>query len=259
MLVAAGAAGLLAAGTAAAEDEETGWSGELAASLTAQTGTTDSVAGSADAKAQRNWERDEVSARFSALYGITRTRSENTNDQTTQNSQAIYTGWQHTLHERFFWSSTGELSRDTIQDRAVRFAVDTGPGYRFWEGERKKKEHFDLSVGVGYRFEIYDLDTAPGDADRGQYDDDQFVDIVAAFEYKNLLFEDRIEYTHTGSAKVPANDATAYVLRSEVILGIPLTEAWSFRTGFLVEYVAEQPDEVTNTTTRTTIGLGYKF
>lgn len=252
---------LLAIGMAgsAASAEESEWTGEVAASLTAQTGTTDSIAGSVDAKAVRSDDVDVYTARLSALYGTTRSRNQASNDETTQNSQGLFGGWKRIIHERFFWDTTGELSRDTVQDRAVRVAFDTGPGYRFWQGEDVKKKHFDVSAGLGYRFEIYDLTTAPGDAQRGQYDDDQFVDVVVGFEYKNLLFDDKIEYTHTGSAKMPANDPASYLLRTEVILGVPLTEAWSFRAAFLAEYVAEQPDEINNTTTRSTLGLGYKF
>ena len=49
------------------------------------------------------------------------------------------------------------------------------------------------------------------------------------------------------------------MVRSEVIIGVPLTEAWSFRTSFLVEYTNDVPAKVTQTRTNTTIGLGYKF
>ena len=122
---------VLAAAQGAAADEE-GWSGEIAASLTAQTGTTDTVSGSVDAKGERTWEKDVASVRFSALYGTTRRRGEATNDEVTQNAQALLGDWKRTIHERFFWDSKSELSRDNIQDREVRAAVNTGPGYRFW-------------------------------------------------------------------------------------------------------------------------------
>jgi len=52
----------------------------------------------------------------------------------------------------------------------------------------------------------------------------------------------------------------AYLLRSEIIFGLPITQSWSFRTAFLVEYTADPgSDEVNNTLTRTTVGLDYKF
>jgi len=49
------------------------------------------------------------------------------------------------------------------------------------------------------------------------------------------------------------------VLITEVIFGIPLTPAWSFRTSYYVEYNGVQPDEVNNLTTRAAVGLGYTF
>lgn len=248
---------------------EDGWTGEVSASLTAQTGTTDSFAGSIDAKTDRTWERDAVEARFTGVYGTTKTRNNlsQTSSNVTQNSQGLFLEWQRTIHERFFWDTNAEVSRDNVQDREVRAAIGTGPGYRFWEGEEAPKEHFDVSGGIGYRYELYDGNTrvfTPGPTPpAGQPvntgDEDHFVDLILSFEYKNMLIEDRLEFTHTGRAKMPANSPGQYILSTEVIVGVPITEAWSFRLGFLAEYQAEQPEEINNTTTRTTVGLGYKF
>ncbi len=151
------------------------------------------------------------------------------------------------------------MSRDSVVDRMARAAVATGPGYRFWQGEDAGLGHFDGRIGLGYRYELYDIDTVPGGPDRGTLDHDHFADLAAGFEYRNLLFGDRVDFTHTGQARMPVNDPSAYVLATELILGIPLTEAWSFRTAFFAEYIARQPALVNNVTTRTTIGLGYTF
>ncbi len=246
------------AGLATAEDEPPGWSGDLAVSVTAQSGTTDTFAGSLDAKAERDWEKDAVGVRFNAVYGTSRKRNNSTNTETIQNAQGLFGDWKHTIHERFFWNTGAEVSRDNTQDREIRAALSTGPGYRVWEGKSATKSHLDLDLGLGYRYEIYDGNTGAGIASNG--DTDHFVDIVAGFKYRNLFFDDRVEYTHTGSAKMPANDVTTYILTTEAIVGVPLSEAWSLRIGALVEYVANPgSDEVNNTTTRTTVGLGYKF
>jgi putative salt-induced outer membrane protein YdiY len=138
----------------------------------------------------------------------------------------------------------------------VRLWLTTGPGYRVWQGEMPKKEHFDVTVGGGYRYELYDGNT--GDPTDDGYDS-QLADVLATFEYKNNLFDGRIEYTHTGGAAMPVNDPNAYVLRTEAIIGVPLTAAWSFRTTFLFEYTNDVPDDVNSTLTRTTMGIGYKF
>ena len=124
--------------------------------------------------------------------------------------------------------------------------------------EQQQVRAVDLELGVGYRYELYNVTTTPI-VDRDNYDEDHFADVLIAFEYKNMLFEDRLEFTHTGSAKMPANAPEQYILSTEVILGVPLTEAWSFRASFFAEYINEQPDGINNTTTRSTVGLGYKF
>jgi putative salt-induced outer membrane protein YdiY len=237
-----------------------GWIGGISASVTAQTGTIDSFAGAIDAVAEQTFDQDWLKGRFNGVYGITRQRNQSTNDQKVQDAQGLFGDWKRTIHERLFWQTGSELSRDSIQDRMVRAALATGPGYRFWQGENDAaKEHFDGRFGVGYRYELYDPDADPGQGGRGGLDHDHFADLLAGFEYRNQIIEDRIDFTHTGTVRMPANAPDAYVVTTEVILGIPLTPQWSFRTGFFAEYVAIQPDEVNNLTTRTTVGLGYTF
>jgi putative salt-induced outer membrane protein YdiY len=240
-----------------AEEEDEGWTGELSASGAVQTGTVDTISGTLDSKLERDWEKDYLGFRLTGSYGRNRDRQDSPSENTTtENAQAFVTQWKHIYRPRFFQNSRQELSRDTTQNREVRVWLTTGPGYRLWQGEKPKKEHFDVTVGAGYRYELYDGNT--GDPTDDGYDR-QLGDVLATFEYKNNLFEDRIEYTHTGAAAMPVNETKAYVLRSEVIIGVPLTAAWSFRTTFLIEYTNDVPDDVNSTLTRTTMGIGYKF
>ncbi len=256
---------VLFAGVGWAEGEDEGWSGEVAASFTAQTGTVDTLAGELDAKTERNWEKDVAAVRLNGVFGQSRDRNDNPSDDvTTQNSQSLFGDYRHLFTERFLWRANTELSRDPTQDREVRFRMSTGPGYRFWEGGRPKKQFFEASVGLGYRYELFDgntginLDTGLFDGEKNGYDS-QFADAIAGFEYRNLFFDGAMEWTHTGSISMPVNDTNAYLGRTEVIIGIPLNEAWSFRTGVLFEYNNNAPDDQNKALTRTTVGLGYKF
>lgn len=247
------------ASLAADEDEGGDWSGELALGITAQSGTTDTFSGSIDIKGVRSWdEKDLVSLRFSGVYGTTRSRGDGrTSTETIQNSQSINGDWKRTLRGRFLWKSGSELSRDNTQDRELRVALNTGPGYRIWKGADLATQWMDVSLGLGYLYEVYD-----GNRNAVQENTEigQFADVVVGFEIKNTFLDDRLEYTQIGTARMPVNQVSAYVLQTEIILGVPLTETWSFRTKFLFEYVAEPgSDEVNNTTTRTSVGLGYKF
>lgn len=258
------ALGWLAATPSAAHDEPAapaneGWIGGISASITAQTGTVDTFAGTIDGVAEQTFDKDWLRGRFNGVYGTSRQRNQDKNDQVIQDAQGLFGDWKRTIHERFFWQSGSELSRDSVQDRMVRAAASSGPGYRFWEGADAPLEHFDTNLGVGYRFELYDIDTVPGAPDRGRIDSDHFADLAAGFEYKNGLFQDAVQFTHTGTVRMPVNDPEAYVVITEVIFGIPLTPAWSFRTSYYVEYNGVQPDEVNNLTTRAAVGLGYKF
>ena len=240
---------------AVAEDEiKTGWSGEVSASFAAQTGTVDTVAVTGDASTTRTWEKDEVTLRFTGSYG-TSSETGGTKD-TIQDNQALRGAWRRTLIDRLFLDSRTLVSRDSSQDRRLRFMLNSGPGYRVWRGEDEAKSHFDVSAGLGYRYEVYD-----GNANQAFMDTDidHLVDLVAAFEYKNMLFDDKIDFTHTAAIAIPANSLSNYLVRSEAIIGVPLTAAWSFRTSFVIEYTNEVPDRINKTRTNTTIGLGYKF
>jgi len=268
-LARAGATLVLAAtwaATSAAHDEPAapvneGWIGDISASITAQTGTVDTFAGALNAVAEQDFGKDWIRGRFNAAFGTSHQRTETNDDEDVkiQDATALYGDWKRTLHERLFWQTGSELSRDSIQDRMARAALATGPGYRFWQPENPDLNHFDARVGVGYRYEIYDIDTAPGAPDRGHLDEDHFADFTAGFEYRNQLFDEKIDWMHTGQIRMPMNDPQSYVVATEAILGVPITESWSFRTAFFLEYVAQQPAFVNNVTTRTTIGLGYKF
>ncbi len=248
----------LVLGATHARAAEEGWSGELNLAFAAQTGTKDTTSGTLDAKTTRTWENDVVAIRFRGDYGTSREKDGGTSTaDTTQDSQAFFVDWKHHIHERFFWDTKTEASRDNTQDRELRASLSMGPGYRFWQAEEASKRHFDTNTGIGYRYEIYDGNTGAGAAANGYTD--QFVDLVVGFEYKNLFFDDRMEWSHTGVAFVPANDFAAYLLRTEVIIGLPLTESWSFRTSFLAEYTADVAARVNKTKTVTSIGLGYTF
>jgi putative salt-induced outer membrane protein YdiY len=245
-----------------AEDKDAVWSGELILSIAAQSGTIDTFAGSIDTKAERTWNKiDLVGARFTGVYGTSRERNDGsrTSTETIQNAQELSARWKHTIHKRFFWLTPTSVARDSVQELEVRYAIASGPGYRVWMPEDKPdKRHFDLSAGPGYRYENWDGNTGSTVDDNG--DTSHYGDMVVGFEYKNLFFDEKVEYTHTGSARMPVNDTDSYLLRSELVFDVPLTAGWTFRTGFVVEFTNNPgTDEITNTTTRTTVGLGYKF
>jgi len=269
---------LLASGVASADetDDSAGWKGDLALAITAQSGSVDTFAGTLEAGIERDWTDDHVDVRFVGVYGTTRDRKNDpadrpSNDRTVQDSQGLFGSWKHIIHNRFFWNSHSELSRDSTQDREVRFRLATGPGYRFWQGEDPASTHFDVSAGLGYRYELYDgntfgLSTDPVlgppavflDPDLNG-SDQQLADVILAFEYKNNLFEDRVVWSHTGSIAMPVNKTDAYIFTTEAIAAVPFSEAWSFRTGVFYEYVNNVPEDINPSTLRVTVGLGYNF
>lgn len=249
---------LVVASFASAAEEDEGWTGELAVGINAQSGSTDTFSGSINATTERKWEKHVLTGRLNGVYGTSRSRNESTNTETIQNAQLLSGGWKRILGDRFFWASSAGLSRDNTQDRELRAVLATGPGYRIWQGETEEVPYFEIAVGPGYRYEIYDGNTGASVDENG--DTNHFADAVVAFKYFNHLFDGKIEYTQRLSGRVPMNDTSGYIVDTEITIGVPLSEAWSFRTVFFAEYIGEPgADEINNTTTRTTLGLGYKF
>lgn len=262
----------LSAGVVEAKEE--GWDGKVIASITAQTGSVDTFAGTIDALGERKWEVDLATLRFVGVYGTSRDRENDggnpSNDDVVQDTQALTARWKRSITDRFFWLTGSELSRDSTIDREVRATLRSGPGYRVWMGDDADTRHLDISAGFGYRYELYDGNTGPapeasgncnvvGDLVCGNGTDANLAEVIAGFEYKNLYFEDRVKYSHTGSVGLPVNDTNAYIVRTEMLIGIPLSEAWSFDTGFFYEYVNDVPEDQNPSTFRTTVGLGYSF
>jgi len=257
---------LLVAGVSFAQDvgeeEKEVWASELILSIAATSGTIDTFSGSVDGKTERTFDDvDLVGVRFTGVYGTKRERNDGnrTSTETIKNAQELSARWKHAFRDRFFWLTPTAAARDSVQELEVRYTLATGPGYRLWKPEdNPAKRHIDLSAGPGYRYEIWDGNTGGTTDENG--DTSHYADLVVGFEYKDLFFDEMVEYTHTGSARMPANDPNSYLLRSELIFDVPLTKGWTFRTGFVVEFVNNPgTDEITNTTTRTTVGLGYKF
>jgi putative salt-induced outer membrane protein YdiY len=248
--------GLAAAPVMAEEGDGTkDWDGEVSLAGTAQTGTVETIAGTADLSAMRMFTKDRLTARLTATYGTSKTKGDSRD--TTADSQIVRFAWRRQVHNRFFWGSRTNVGRDSTQDRKIRFLVNSGPGYRFWEADSEpKKNHFDVSTGLGFRYEVYDGNN--NDPDQ-KTDTKTLADLAAGFEYKNMLFDEKLEFSHTGAIAVPANAPDEFIVVTEVIVGVPLTASWTFRTTFLLEYTNEVPADVDETMTRTTIGLGYKF
>ncbi|MEE8166369.1 MAG: DUF481 domain-containing protein [Myxococcota bacterium] len=250
--------------TSAEEDKGDDWAGEVSASIAAQSGSVDTFAATIDASGERTWTKDFLSLRFTGVYGISRDRDDTPGkNETDQDSQRLSSRWKHTVRNRFFWGTEAELTRDSTKDLDVRASVATGPGYRVWRGEDADSRHFDVSVALGYRYERYDGNTGPetgtGSLTALNGSDQHLADVIASFEHKNRFLDGRIEWKHSGSVALPANQPDAFLVRTEVIIGIPLIEAWSFRTSVLYEYVNDAPDDVNPSTMRTSVGLGYKF
>jgi len=241
-----------AAGRAEGEEKPQGWTGEVNLNVASLTGTNDTFAGSVVATLERQWEKDRLRATAQGFFGFTRDRRDDpSTEQTTQNAQNLRVGWNRTVSGRFFWDTVTWAGRDTIQDINFQYRLSSGPGYRVWEADPGDKQHLDLSSRVGYRFLTFRDSTGE--------DTLNLVDLIAAFEYKNLLLDDRLEFTHTGEVLLPANDIDSWMGKTAVNLGVPITAAWSMNLGFELEYQSRTPERVTNFTTRTTGGLVYKF
>jgi hypothetical protein len=247
---------LLTSGSGAEEAEKkTGWTGDVNLSLSNQTGTNDVLLAEGEINLARDWEKDKLAAQFVGAYGETRDREKDpatkSKTKTNQNRQRLQLTHRRDLMERFFWKSATEGARDSVNDINFIYRIGSGPGYRFWQAEESADEFLDLFLTPGYRFVTF--------RDSTDEDTQNLADIVAGFEYKNSVFEGRLDIGHTGEFFFPVNDTQAWIARTGIVFGVPITAAWSMRTSFNVLYQNTTPARVNKLTTQLSAGISYKF
>ena len=157
--------------------------------------------------------------------------------------------WKHTFTDRFFWLSNVGADSDQIQGRNIRILANTGPGYRIWQGE--ENEFFDISSGIGYRYEKLRND------DRTRTTND-LIDAIAGYDYQQT-FGEAIEIIHSTDLYAPVNDIEDFLAKSEITLSVPLFSGLHFRNNARYEYVNEPAEGRQNSNFWLTIGLEYRL
>ncbi len=133
-----------------------------------------------------------------------------------------------------------------MEGRNLRVTVDSGPGYRVWEGGEGR--FFDLSSGLGYRHERFRRDEP----------ENNLIDIRAGYEYNDKIGE-VVEVKHKSDAFMPANDFEAFLLKSELTLSVPLVGGLHFRNHARYEFVNEPVVDNVQHNFWLTVGLEYRL
>lgn len=122
--------------------------GNLAASVAASSGNTDSDRGYLEGRFVARTERNRFT--LSAAAEEARESGRLTASRTTGGL-----GYDHFVSERWFWSATAALTADDLQDIALRSAVALSVGYQAFEGER-----LNLAIETGMSYVHEDFETA---------------------------------------------------------------------------------------------------
>lgn len=237
------AAALVAAGASAEEAaEDEGWTGSVVVGATLTTGETDSFAGSALAKTERELEIDRIRFGLEGYYGTT----DGDVDANAQKATGSHRRWLGAGGAKtWYWETGAELGRDTIQDINWRALANTGPGRRVWQAGEKR--YLDLEAGLGYRHEEYRGDTETRDD----------VNARVASEYSEKL--GNLEILHTLELLEPLNDPKGFLGRTDLKLSLPIVGAWKFSARFNLEYQNDPADEAEKVNTKSSLGLEYAF
>ena len=218
------------------------WEFKVAAGLALRDGDQSRFTGNADLLYQYAFTQDTWTLRGLAFYG------ESDGDRDTEN----YFGnlaWKHAFTDRFFWLTNAGVDSDQIQGRNIRFAGNSGPGYRIWQGE--EDEYFDIASGIGYRHERLREDGG------GRVKND-LVDAVASYHFQNT-FGEALEIIHNTDLYAPVNDIEDFLARSELTLSVPIFSGLHFRNNARYEYVNDPADGRNSSNFWLTIGLEYRL
>jgi putative salt-induced outer membrane protein len=238
---------LAAGGGAAAESGEDtggdeGWTGGISLGASLTTGETDSFAGNAQAKTQRELDGDRFRFGLEAFYG----KSDGEVDANAQKATGSHRRWLGAEGSRtWYWDTGAEIGRDTIQDINWRALANTGPGRRLWQAGEKR--YFDLEAGLGYRHEEY----------RGDTDTRDDVNARVASEYSEKLGS--LEILHTLELLEPMNDPKGFLGRTDLKLSLPIIGSWKFSLRVNLEYQNDPADDAEKVNTKSSVGLEYAF
>jgi putative salt-induced outer membrane protein len=222
-----------------AEADKKPWEFKVAAGISLREGDESKFNGNADTLFKYGWTRDTLTFRALGDYG------ESDGDRDTENYGANLE-WRRDLAGRFFWLSNAGADSDQIQGRNLRVTVNTGPGYRVWQGE--ENEFFDVATGLGYRHERF----------RGDDPDNDLLDMIASYDYQQTLGE-AVEIIHATDFYAPVNEIENYLVKSEVTLSVPLFSGLHFRNNARYEYVHEPAEDRKSSNFWLTMGLEYRL
>lgn len=232
-----------AAADAAAEappDPPKLWEAKAALAVSWRSGDENKTAANADLEIARKWEVDKLTFRALGDYG----KSGGVED--TKNASASLTH-RHDFTDRLFSQARVYADTDPVQDRELRFTVDAGPGYRVWQvaGE---KEYFDVMAGLGFRADRY----KPPTPDRDLFD------ARASYKYEDTIGE-VLEVVHTTEILAPVNLIENYLVKTELILAVPIVKSFFLRNNVRVEYDHRPAEGRKQINSWLTLGLEYRY
>ena len=214
-----------------------GWSGNLAAGGTIQTGNVERTSISVSFDAKRDWKRDRFQFRFLHNY------AEDTGEITSRNTFGAMK-FDHFFTENVFSALSMELLKDEFKDVNLRAIIGLGLGYRFWNDDVKT-----LEVEAGVAFFSEDLDV-------GQ--DDQFMSgrVGVTYSYKvfeNLEFKDYMLYYPS------LEDPKEYRLRNEASLISQIGGGWSFKLTHIFDQNSDPSPDVEDKDQQFIFAIQYSF
>lgn len=213
------------------------WKGRVAVGTTLAAGNRDVLSGKIDALLERDFRYDHIEFRLSAIYG-------KANGVLSNNSQSVGSRYKHFFQDDLYGFAGLEFSRDPVKDLSLRGLLNLGAGWTLWDGGKDRK--LSLEAGVGFRHENIGNETRNDGTAR-----------VAVF-FSEVLFSD-VTLKQKVEGIIPVVDFAAWLGRMETTISVPLSENWSFRTHFKLDYQAQPAIGKDPLDFLATTGLEYRF
>lgn len=215
---------------------ESSWEGSISAGGNRQRGNTERTSANIEVNVERLTELDEISLLFRYNY------AEENSALTTRD---IYgeIGYNYNLSERWYWTLNSSLLSDDFRDLDLRTTVGLGLGYRWLKSQR-----FSLSSEAGLTYISRNYEKSPDETDlAGRISVDvegQITDTLSVFEKLTLY---------------PSLEGGGHIVHNEMGLKSRITDAWHFKISHVTDYNSEPPENIEDTDTTLSLGIGYNF
>ena len=212
------------------------WTGSVTFGATVTDGNSDTVLFLLGARAEKKWDRNELSLGSAAGYG--ESDSEKNNEFVSGFGQ-----FNRLFNDRVYGYMRAEALHDDIADVQYRITLSPGVGYYFIKNTNTQ---FSAEIGPGFVIEKQGHDST------GYFT----LRVGEKFEHK---FNDRVRVWQSAEILPQVDDFENFLINAEVGVESALTKSWTLRVVLQDTYDNDPAEGRKGNDLKLIAGVGWKF